>query len=199
MRRLSTFWSAFLIVCMCVSMLYFVGSFTGCEWDETSEYKDSSQAVSSIQAKDQQITAENYERLFKAVPPPKLKDSQERKNIARRLERFNVANKISYIYLIDFGKVMSYYTIKGKVSSVNSMLTCTEQLVDDGKGRYNGRDGVHVVASPDLDGSYGSNGDGIFFFTTEDVYVEWNKTYLLSDQPLKLSTPPELVYVVKVE
>ena len=54
-----------------------------------------------------------------------------------------------------------------------------------------------VVDSPQLDGSYGSNGDGIFFFTTEGAYVEWNGEYMVSDYPLKLSTQPELVRVVE--
>lgn len=162
-----------------------------------SDTAKSSRAVGEIQAKDQDVTAETFARLNKAVPPPIVKESVERTNLVERLTRFNVANKISYIYLVSFGKVMAYYPIKGKVSSVNSMLTCTQQLVDDRQGRSNGRSNVHVVDSPDLDGSYGSNGDGIFFFTTEGVYVEWNGEYMLVDQPLKLSTPPALVYTRK--
>jgi len=146
--------------------------------------------VSKMQDNDQTITADNFLRLSKIIPPPKLTDSQERRNLVKRLERFNVANKISYIYLISYGKVMAFYTVKGKVSSVNSMLTCTQQtILTDVPGRWDS----HVVESPDLDGSYGSNGNAIFFFTTEDVYVEWPGEYLLSDQPLKLATPPELI------
>jgi hypothetical protein len=191
MKRIPIF---FLLLCV---SLFMGASQSSCEGNR--DFEKSSRAVSSIQAKDQEMTAKNFSRLYKAVPPPQLHDSQERKNLVKRLERFNTPNKISYIYSIDFGKVMAYYTIKGKVSSVNSMLTCTEQLVNDGGGEYQGRANTHVVSSPDLDGSYGSNGDGIFFFTTEDVYIEWNKTYLLCDQPLKLSTPPELVYQKNVQ
>jgi hypothetical protein len=51
----------------------------------------------------------------------------------------------------------------------------------------------YVVNAPDLDGTYGENVEGIFFFTTEGAYVEWKGEYMMSDQPLKLSTPPELV------
>jgi len=43
------------------------------------------------------------------------------------------------------------------------------------------------------DGGKGTNGDGIFFFTTEGAYAEWHGDYMVSDFPLKLSTPPELV------
>jgi len=147
-----------------------------------------------------QFTEDQQGRLIKATPPPQLKHSLERENLSKRLTRFNQPSKISYIYLIDFGKVMAYYTIKGKVSSVNSKLTTGEQLV---KAPYYDADGGPggnlslVVESPQLDGSYGTNGDAIFFFTTEDVYVEWSGRYMLCDEPLQLSTPPTLVMEIK--
>jgi hypothetical protein len=135
-------------------------------------------------------TEHNQQRLLKAVPPPRMETSLERKQLVRRLTRFNVADKISYIYLLsDYGTVITFFPIKGKVSSVNSLLTTPHQvLTPGGQGR-----GSAVVSSPDLDGSYGSNGDAIFFFTTEDVYVEWNGKYVLVDQPLQLTTKPLLV------
>jgi hypothetical protein len=138
-------------------------------------------------------TEANHEKLVKAVPPPSLVTSQERANIRKRLERFNNENKVSYIYLIDYGKVMAFYTVKGKVSSVNSLLTTPDQIVTMRSGFTENRLSRHVVSSPDLDGSYGTNGDAIFFFTTSDVYVEWAGRYMLCDQPLKLSTPPTIV------
>jgi hypothetical protein len=48
-----------------------------------------------------------------------------------------------------------------------------------------------------MDGSYGTNGNAIFFFTTAGVYVEWNGEYMMADQPLQLATPPELTMTVK--
>lgn len=136
-----------------------------------------------------------------SAPVPKLEKSQERKNLIGRLERFNSDDKISYIYLINYGKVMAFYTVRGKVSSVNSLLTSPQQIIDD-YGRQCDQSGAsygncYVVASPDIDGSYGSNGDAIFFFTTDDAYVEWKGDYMLADQPLKLTQQPELVRQVK--
>lgn len=140
-------------------------------------------------------TEANQQRLQEAVPAPELKDSLERTQLKRRLERFNQSQKISYIYLMSYGRVMAYYSIKGKVSSVNSMLTCTEQPL---MVRTPGGDRQTVVVpSPDLDGSYGSNGDAIFFFTTDDTYVEWNSEYLLSDRPLRLQERPLLIQEIK--
>lgn len=154
--------------------------------------------TANTQKKEAILTEENQRRLIQAVPVPKLETSQERVNLVKRLERFNNADKVSYIYLVNYGKVMAFYTIKGKVSSVNSMLTTTEQLVD-GYGRQcaNQSYPCYTVSSPDIDGSYGSNGEAIFFFTTEDTYVEWRGDYMLADQPLKLTTQPELIREIK--
>lgn len=140
-------------------------------------------------------TESQHQGLVAAIPPPRLKTSQERKNLVARLERFNTDSKVSYIYLVSFGKVMAFYPMKGKVSSVNSLLTTPDQIVP--YYRPNGGWTMHVIASPDLDGSYGSNGDAIFFFTTDGTYVEWNGEYMLCDKPLKLSTPPALVIQVE--
>lgn len=150
--------------------------------------------TTNTQKREAIITEDNQRRLLDAIPVPIVNTSEERKNLVRRLERFNDENKISYIYLVNYGKVMAFYTIKGKVSSVNSMLTTTEQVVDKaGKQCSYNNNECYVVSSPDIDGSYGSNGDAIFFFTTDDTYVEWRGDYMLADQPLKLTTQPELV------
>jgi hypothetical protein len=132
-------------------------------------------------------TEQNQSKLLNAQPPASLDWSLERENINNRTNRWNDPNKVSYIYLIDFGKVMAFYTIKGKVSSVNSQITNPEKYTRNGA----------VLPSPAEDGSYGTNGDAIFFFTTEGVYGEWNKGYLLVDEPLKLSTPPQLIRNIK--
>ena len=41
----------------------------------------------------------------------------------------------------------------------------------------------------DVDGSYGENDSGIFFFTTDGKYIEWNGDYLYSDIPFTVSNP----------
>jgi len=143
----------------------------------------------NTQRQEQNITEAQQEIHLKAVPTPRLATSQERKNLVRRLETFNTEDKISYIYLVNYGKVMAFYTVKGKVSSVNSLLTTPDQIVWAG-GAGSTR---HVVSSPDLDGSYGTNGDAVFFFTADGTYVEWRGDYMLCDKPLKLSTPPQMV------
>lgn len=152
--------------------------------------------TSSTVAQEQKRTEANQQKLLKIQPPVSLDYSLERSNINKRTTLWNDENKISYIYLVSYGKVMAFYTIKGKVSSVNSQITNPEQIV---QRRYvsGGNRHTHVLPSPAEDGSYGTNGDGIFFFTADGTYVEWAGSYMLADKPLKLSTPPELVREIK--
>jgi len=147
---------------------------------------------------EQKFTENNQKKLIAATPLPELSSSLERANLAKRYDFLNDQSKIFYVYLIDYGKVMSYYTAQGKISSVNSRLTQEEQVIRDPTCySSNGATCRFVVGSPQLDGSYGTNGDGIFFFTTEGAYVEWNGKYIISDFPLKISTPVELVRIMK--
>ena len=164
---------------------------SGC-MESTEKYSDT---TSGQEAK---LTETNQARLLKSSPPPELKHSLERENLGRRLNLLNNENKIFYIYLVSYGKVMAEYVAKGKVSSVNSKLTTQEQIVRDPftYGSSSNRAGK-VVESPDLDGSYGTNGDAIFFFTTSGAYVEWSGEFMVSDFPMKLTTPPELVREIK--
>ncbi len=156
---------------------------------------------------EQNHTEQNQKQLLNAQPPTSLTWSLERENINKKIILWNNPNKVSYIYLVNYGKVMAFYTIKGKVSSVNSQITNTEQLTwkcvrEDGTyGTTHDNRGCRnvegTIPSPAEDGSYGTNGDAIFFFTTENAYVEWKGDYMLADQPLKLSTQPELVREIK--
>ena len=143
------------------------------------------------------LTETNQARLLTSSPPPALDRSLERENLIRRLDLLNDEDKIFYIYLVSYGKVMAEFVLKGKASSVNSKLTTQEQIIDDPFGSYSSGVGGQVVESPDLDGSYGTNGDAIFFFTSSGAYVEWAGEYMVSDFPLRLTTPPELVRVIE--
>ena len=144
-------------------------------------------------------TEVNQRVLDKNQPLPQITQSLERANLIERLKRFNEPSKISYIYLISFGKIMSFYTVKGKVSSVNSYLSASTQLVRGDGSPCNDAytQDCYQVESPDMDGSYGTNGNAIFFFTTAGTYVEWNGEYMMADSPLQLATPPELTMSVK--
>ena len=145
------------------------------------------------QAAEASLTESNQAKLIASCPPPTLSNSLECENLKKRLEFLNQAKKEMYVALLsNDGKVLATY-VTYKVSSVNSMLTTPQQIVDDPFGSSAQGAQGQVVDSPDLDGSYGSNGDGIFFFTTNGAYIEWNGHYIESSQPFTLSTPSVIV------
>lgn len=160
----------------------------GCDVVSNESYKQESEALQNSQNK-----------MLVSVPIPVIQNSAERANIAARAKLFDVQNKTSYIYLVSYGKVMAFFPVKGKVSSLRSYLTPQEKLVyGGGQSCSSGSSGsCYTVSAPDIDGSYGTNTDGVFFFTTEGAYVEWKGDYMMSDQPLKLTTQPELVREIK--
>lgn len=141
----------------------------------------------------QKLTQQAYEQQSKAVPYPadKLKDSLERRNLRERLLRQNDPNKIGYVYYVSFGKFLGYWTIKGKVSSTQSMMTPTDEISGDLCG--SGCSEHTVAEAPGDDGSFGENERGVFFFTTEGAMVQIPEdAYVYSDQPIGLNNVPEL-------
>lgn len=175
----------FLTVLIGLFLFVVLSSNSGCE--EKSENKAATRSI------EQQASESKQLAFLTTQPAPDLKGfSLERENLIKRTTLWNDKNKVSYIYLINYGKVMAFYPIKGKVSSVNSLLTNPER-VEKISGCRNVT--TAVTSSPAEDGSYGTNGDAIFFFTTDGTYVEWCGDYMLCDKQLKLSTPPAIVYV----
>jgi len=140
------------------------------------------------------LTEKNQNHLIRAQPPEVMESSLERQNLINRYNYLNDENNIHHVYLMDEGQVVAYYVAQGKVSSVNSKLTNDLQIVKiegagfdggTGSGSAGGAHGPNykVVESPQMDGSYGSNGDAIFFFTTSGDYVESSLDYVVSEEP----------------
>lgn len=145
-------------------------------------------------ALDEQAETEvNQRNLFSVQPPPKLSWSLERDNLTKRfkLQNDRSINFYMYIFIEGVSEPIGYYQVN-KVSSVNSQLTNTEQIV------Y--RDGAsHTLPSPAEDGSYGTNGDGIFGFTPEDIYIETNMKYITSTVPLSFQKPVNRLAIVSTD
>jgi len=141
------------------------------------------------------ITEENQRQLIRERPPFTMEDSLERQNLIRRYQYLNDRNNQHHVYLMsNDGKVISYFVAQGKVSSVNSKLTNDKQVIripgcDD---HNSGNNCWPVVESPQMDGSYGTNGAAIFFFTPDGRYVEWNGKYVVSEEPLGINTAVSL-------
>ena len=157
--------------------------------DTVESFRDANE---NSYGREQLMTEASQSNFNKNQPPKALDWSLERDNLNKRNARWNDPNKISYIYLLsDTGIIISYFPIKGKVSSVNSKLTTNQQVIHAG---YYRDSGMGVVESPSMDGSYGSNGDAVFFFLTDGTYMEWAGQYLLCDNYIRLAQKPVLIY-----
>lgn len=155
---------------------------------------ETTSTATDLQRNEQDIVSSTVDRLTQAVPAPQLTSSLERKNIKKRLEIFSNESKVSYIYLINYGRIMAFYTIKGKVTSGSKRLTSSQRKISIDCGQYCNET---LAESPELDGTYGSSNPYIFFWTTDGTYVQWSGDYMLVDQPLQLTSQPELVRQVK--
>jgi len=143
-------------------------------------------------------TEKNQLNLVKTQPPFQMDSSLERANLINRYQYLNDRTNTHHVYAMsNDGKVIAYWVAQGKVSSVNSKLTndaqivaseaCLETTYHEGEGGC-----FETVESPQMDGSYGSNGDAIFFFTTSGAYVEWNGKYVVSEEPMNIQTAVSL-------
>ena len=143
-------------------------------------------------------TQENANNIQENQPTPTdLEYSLERYNLIRRAYWVNgqrekalslpceIERPLGYIVLFtEGGGVVGRYVVDGKVSGLNSYLTPDSEYYEGGS--YN-----EWIA--DVDGSYGENDQGIFFFTPDGKYIEWTGIYLYSDIPFEVTTPTIVV------
>lgn len=148
---------------------------------------------------DTENTIKTANKLQSSQPTPTDVDySLERYNLIRRTywvngqrEKANalpceVEKPLGYIVLFgESGTLIASFVVDGKVSSLNSFLTPDSEYYESST-TYN-----DWLA--DVDGSYGENDNGIFFFTPDGKYVEWTGVYLYSDIPFEVDNPIVLV------
>ena len=176
-----------IILCCVISVL----SITSCsyEYDESvnGSYNDT-ENMKDIANKLQ----------YRQPVPTDIDYSLERYNLIRRTywvngqrEKANalvceVEKPLGYIVLFtESGGIVGSFIVDGKVSSLNSFLTPDSEYYEDSGGSYPA--GNEWIA--DVDGSYGENDKGIFFFTPDGKYIEWTGTYLYSDIPFIVDNP----------
>ena len=153
--------------------------------------------VRNTSAKDEQAHTEvNQQNLNQRQPAPTITWSLERYNIIKRFKLQNDRTVMFYMYIFNEGVAapIGYYQVN-KVSSVNSQLTNTEQIVNvSDHGGYTSL----TLPSPAEDGSYGTNGDAVFGFTPEDIYIEHNMHYIVATVPLHFTQPVNKLAIVDV-
>lgn len=169
-------WKATLILAL---MLALVLCATGCEY------------TGSVADKESQVKMAD-EFAIRQPTPTDLEYSLERYNLIRRAywvngqrEKANalpceIEKPLGYIVLFSGNTVVGKFVVDGKVSSLNSFLTPDSE--------YYSSDSINKWLS-DVDGSYGENDSGIFFFTPDGKYIEWSGEYLYSDIPFTVENP----------
>jgi len=159
----------------------------------TSESGCDGRPVNTSALDEQAHTETNQQALNHLQPAPTITYSLERENLIKRFKLMNDRSVMFFIYIFIEGQSqpIGYYQIN-KVSSVNSQLTNTMQIV------WSDTKGSAVLPSPAEDGSYGSNGDAIFGFTPEDIYIESNMHYIVSTVPLHFQTPVNKLTIIGI-
>jgi len=166
-------------------MLFSLFLFVGCYGTSTDKDIDDTFAIGDELAKNQPT-------------PTDMEYSLERYNLIRRAYWVNgmrekaialpcpVTKPLGYIILLtESGSVLGRFIVDGKVSSLNSWLT-PDYAYRDVADSDNYEE---LIEMPDVDGTYGTNDDGIFFFTPDGKYLEWTGTYLYSDIPFIVADP----------
>lgn len=162
-------------------------SFVGCNITESGSQQDIGNT----------INAANTLQTNQPTPTD-ISYSLERYNLIRRAywvngqrEKANslpceVEKPLGYVVLFSGNVVIGNFVVDGKVSSLNSYLTPDSEYyeIDIDSGAY--RDNRWLA---DVDGTYGTNDNGIFFFTPDGKYIEWTGTYLYSDIPFEVDAP----------
>jgi hypothetical protein len=140
----------------------------------------------------------NVKDLIARQELPKLTRSLDFENVKRRLEYLNQSNTVGYIYLLSSnGQLVREGQVAGKVTSLNTFITPMEEIRKIENGYYYGESKYPatygIVQAPDLDGTYGENVSGVFWFTPDGVYQEWIGPYLFSSERMTFTSEPVLV------
>ncbi len=163
------------IFSMLLMMVLAISVLTGCSENDTTRQREI-----AVKLEEAQQT------------PTDIDYSLERYNLIRRAYWVNgqrekalslpcsIEKPLGYIILItDNGAILGNFVVDGKVSSLNSFLTPDTTYPNSATSKW----------LADVDGSYGENDAGIFFFTPDGKYIEWTGTYLYSDIPFDVEQP----------
>ena len=115
-------------------------------------------------------------------------ENAEIDNIKKRLELTANPGLLGYVVLLnEMGQPVMYTGVKGKITSGGKRLTEPDRV----------QGGALMRASPSDEGTYGTSGEYVFFWTPAGQYIQWNGKFLYSDKPFRLSTEPLVLAVTK--
>ena len=124
-------------------------------------------------------------------------ENAEIENIKNRLELTANPGLMGFIVLLnETGQPVMHVGVKGKITSGGKRLSKTYNVarMDCGEWQCD-----KELPAPSDEGTYGSSGEYVFFWTTSGQYVQWNGKYLYSDKPFRLTIKPLVVSVETIE
>ena len=177
-----------IIIAFVVFALIIIIMFTGCQInpDNTTATGSRADTANTIEAAN---TIQGNQ-----LTPTDIEYSLERYNLIRRAywvngerEKANtliceIEKPLGYIVLFAGNATVGSFIVDGKVSSLNSYLTPDSEYYETAATG----EAYSIIRNrwlADVDGTYGTNDNGIFFFTPDGKYIEWTGEYLYSDIP----------------
>lgn len=126
----------------------------------------------------------------------RFEENAEIENIQRRLQLTANPGQIGFVVLFnDAGQPIMYTGVKGKITSSHKRLTATDYISSGASGACQGSCGENNVvrAAASDEGTYGTSDAYVYFWTTDDQYIQWSGRYLYSDKPIRLRVEPLIV------
>lgn len=168
------------VVSLILALVLIVATLTGCEISgSTADNAQNKELTDNLQQNQPTPTDISY--------------SLQRYNLIRRAYWVNgmrekartlpceVEKPLGYIYFFVEGVgCVAQYAVDGQITSLQTYLTPDSEY-------YCSEYSTKWLA--DVDGTYGTNQDGIFFFTVDGNYVEWNGLYHYSDIYYSIDDP----------
>ena len=168
-----------------VAAILVLGLLTACESTGSSQDKSKTLKVADILQANQPTPTDIHYSLerFNLIKRAYWVNGEREKAMSLTVP---IARPLGYVVLLsDSGAVVGKFIVDGKVSSLQNYLTpISEAYAGDFYNDW-------LV---DTDGTYGDNLAGVFFFTPDGKYIEWNGNYLFSDIPFEVADP-----ILKIE
>lgn len=116
-------------------------------------------------------------------------ENAEIDNIKARLQLTANPGLLGYVVLLnEMGQPVMYTGVKGKITSGSKRLTKPYEVNHNwDHGEWHGDKELPGASD---EGTYGSSGDYVFFWTPAGQYIQWNGKFLYSDKPFRLTASP---------
>lgn len=117
--------------------------------------------------------------------------------IKHRYEYMNDANKFGYFYGFVAGtNIVQEYVVQGGIFPTSDLVSNPNYQEQCNNGSNSGTGCSVVLDKQQPDGTYSTNGTGVFGFRADGSYFEWdNGTYEFSETPIIMPASREVIVV----